>query len=310
MKKNTIKTIIALCLCALFCVSALVACASPPDPVTNGFQPAAAPLETEAVSRAYLSDSPATEEPTEEPTYVPVEETNTIDPELIETAWTFAEKIEKVHEQQFNKTTAEVLINAHFTTVRFTSVTYPDEMLCITLEKDEEGQYKTIPEFTTVEASSGSVNEPDGLHIHDALIEKLEELGNTHISVTADEIRAAGCEAEIGSNEYNNAVATIYGEKLVAYYRDSLNKDSPFCCYDVRFVDSEKDTNSNLYGVHIGFRVRDILPFFHLFDYIPCFDSGTFHPGYEGWLVGWTLLYPDYEDDGSFICNAVMNGAG
>ena len=63
MKKNTIKTIVALCLCALFCVSALAACTAPQGPASEGSKATAEPKETETITEAPATEEPATEEP-------------------------------------------------------------------------------------------------------------------------------------------------------------------------------------------------------------------------------------------------------
>lgn len=73
MKKNTIKTIIALCLCSLLCVSALAACTSPQGPANDGGETADARKETDAPATGdLLTKAPATEAPTEAPTADPL----------------------------------------------------------------------------------------------------------------------------------------------------------------------------------------------------------------------------------------------
>ena len=259
---------------------------------------------------AALTDAP-TSIPTSAPTSVPTAAPEAVDPALIDAAWALAEKLEEVHEQQFDREAAEVQSSAYSATVCFPSVTYPDEVLFIIVEKDGEGGYNADPESVYVGLAEGSADELSHRFDPEAITEKQEEFQNARITVTADEIRSSGCSSEIGSSEYKAAAAAIYGEKLAEYYRASLDEGSPFCCYDVRFVGTEEDVVfPGGYIVLIGFRVRDILPFSYLFGYGPIFESGVLYPDYEGWLVGWTVVAVELEEDGSFASDAVLNSAG
>ena len=239
----------------------------------------------------------------------PTAAADTVDSAIIEAAWAAVEKIEQVHEQQFDKAKAAVQTSADSSTVRFPSVNHSDEVLCVTVEKDESGSYKANWESIYAELAEGAT---DDLNANsDAIGEKQEEFRNANITVTADDVRAFGCGAEIGSSDYKAAVAAIYGEKLAEYYRGSLTEDSPFYCYDIRCVGTELNKDhQDSYDVIIGFRVRDILPFSHLFGYGPIFDSGAIHTDYEGWLVGCTLIEVTPDSDGSFVANAELNSAG
>ncbi|MBO4878714.1 MAG: hypothetical protein J5544_00480, partial [Clostridia bacterium] len=245
--------------------------------------------------------------PTPEPTAAP----DTTETGLIEAAWPIAEKLGEVNNQQFDKAGAAVQSNTYSADVSFPSVTFPGEMLVITVEKDEYGNYKADPWSAYVEPAEWAA---DGLHAQygpEVIGAKHDELANARITVTADEIRAFGCTAEIGSDEYKAAAAALYGEKLAEYYRGSLTEDTPFCCYDVRFVVTQESAiHQDSYDVVIAFRVRDILPFSYLFSYGPTYCNGTYYPGYEGWLVGSTLVHVDLAADGSFASDAYLNGAG
>ncbi|MCR5807966.1 MAG: PT domain-containing protein [Clostridiales bacterium] len=296
MKNSVIKTI-TLLLIAVMLITAFAACNKPDVPVDNS----PAPTEQQA------------EAPTEAPTAAPTEaptEAPAADPAITEAAWAIAEKIEEVHGQKFDKDGATVKLSEHFAEVRFPCVTYEEEVLVVTVEKDGEGSYKADAESVYAELAEGARDRLNARFDPDATGEKQEEFRKAEITVTADEIRARGCEAEIGSDEYKAAAAAVYGEKLAEYYRGSLTEDSPFCCYDVRCVGTEtNDDYEDSYNVLIGFRFRDMLLFSYLFDYGPTYEDGMLYPGYEGWLVGWTLVEVELRDDGSFVANAWLNSA-
>lgn len=238
-----------------------------------------------------------------DPTEVP-EKTGS---ELIDMAWAVAQQLGRVHQQRFNKERARIELSTGAVEVCFPSVTYPDEELWITLERDENGNYAAIPEDTYALCASEAF---DSRLDSDLLAEKRAEFENARITVTADEIRASGCGAEVGSDEYKAAAAALYGEKLAGYYRESLSADTQFGCYETAFVGAEEGDYEDSYYVIIGFRVRDLLPFSILFDYEPSCDRGVRHRGFEGWLTGSTLVDVELAADGSFTCNAVLNGAG
>ncbi|MBR6007339.1 MAG: hypothetical protein IK064_06880, partial [Clostridia bacterium] len=60
---------------------------------------------------------------------------------LIDSAWAIANKLGKVHNQQFDKEGAVIEPGLFSTIVRFPSVTFPGEMLVINVEKSEDGYY-------------------------------------------------------------------------------------------------------------------------------------------------------------------------
>lgn len=62
MKRNTIKTILVLCLCAFLCVSALAACTAPQGPANEGGEPTVAPVQTDPASEAPVTEEPAAPE--------------------------------------------------------------------------------------------------------------------------------------------------------------------------------------------------------------------------------------------------------
>ena len=250
--------------------------------------------------------------PTAEPTSIPTEQADDIDPELIEAAWLIAEKLGQVHEQQFDKAGAEAaLLYADTWEVHFPSVTYPDEMLFVTVKKVGEGGYSAAAESVCLKPAEGAADEVTARIGAGAVTETLEKFGSAAITVTADEIRASGCGDDIRTDGYKAAAASIYGDKLAEYYRTMLTEDSPFCCYDVRFAATEADTiGQDQYIVVIAFRVRDILPFSYLFSYVPYYCDGSLYPEHEGWMIGWTLVDIDLDADGGFTANAVLNGAG
>ena len=258
---------------------------------------------------------PATEAPkTDEPTALPTEPD--LEQDIIEAAWAFAELIEQVHEQQFIKEGAEVKlsVSGNFADVCFASALYPYEMLYITLILNENGNYEVSPASCYIDRAEGvSIDVTDARFGDDAIGNKSDELHNAQIVVTVDDVRAAGCEEEIGSNEYRAAVAEVYGEKLAEYYRGSFTEDSLFYCFDVRCIDTEAGSTvypeDSYYNIVIAFRVRDIRPFSYLFSFGPYFESGTFHPDYEGWLLYWTYVNIELQEDGSFVCDAYLNGA-
>ena len=258
---------------------------------------------------------PATEAPkTDEPTALPTEPD--LEQDIIEAAWAFAEKIAQVHEQQFDKEGAEVKFSAEgkYADLCFASSLYPDEMLYITLERDENGNYEVNPMSCYIDRAEGASIDVTDARFGDGTIgKKSEELHNAQIVVTVDDVRASGCEAEIGSSEYKAAVAEVYGEKLAEYYRGSFTEDSLFYCFDVRYVEAEAGSTvypeDSYYNIVIAFRIRDIRPFSYLFSLGPYFESGTFHPDYEGWLLYWTYVNIELQEDGSFVCDAYLNGA-
>ncbi|MCI7778172.1 MAG: hypothetical protein MR530_01090, partial [Clostridiales bacterium] len=214
---------------------------------------------------------PATEAPmTDEPTALPTEPD--LEQDIIEAAWAFAELIEQVHEQQFIKEGAEVKlsVSGNFADVCFASALYPYEMLYITLILNENGNYEVSPASCYIDRAEGvSIDVTDARFGDDAIGNKSDELHNAQIVVTVDDVRAAGCEEEIGSNEYRAAVAEVYGEKLAEYYRGSFTEDSLFYCFDVRCIDTEAGSTvypeDSYYNIVIAFRVRDIRPFSYLF---------------------------------------------
>lgn len=282
------KKIIAAALTLILIIS-FAACKAP---VPTPMEPTAAP----------------TAEPTETPTAEPAESSDPIDPAIIDAAWTVAQKLEQVHLVTFDK--AGAMIMAEYSIeVRFPCVTQPDEVLIVSVEKDDEGNYKPNAESVYMgcsdeDALSARFDKSD-------LEMMLVEFSNAEIKVTADDVRAFGCEAVLSSHEYMTAAVAAYGEKLATYYRERLTEDSPFCCYDVRCVGTEVNEGyDDSYNILIGFRFRDILLGSYLFDYVPLYDSGMLHPDYEGWFVGWTLVEVKLGDDGSFTHNAVLNGAG
>lgn len=252
-------------------------------------------------------DARATDEPTDAPTAEPTEVPEKTGSELIDMAWAVAQQLGRVHQQSFNKERARIELSTSAVEVCFPSVTYPDEELWITLERDENGNYAAIPEDTCALRASEAF---DSRLDSDLLAEKRAEFESARITVTADEIRASGCNAAVGSDEYKAAAAALYGEKLAGYYRESLSADTQFGCYETAFVGSEEGDYEDSYYVIIGFRVRDLLPFSILFDYEPSCDRGVRHQGFEGWLTGSTLVDVELAADGSFTCNAVLNGAG
>ena len=221
-----------------------------------------------------------------------------------------------MHEQQFIKEGAEVKlsVSGNFADVCFASALYPYEMLYITLILNENGNYEVSPASCYIDRAEGvSIDVTDARFGDDAIGNKSDELHNAQIVVTVDDVRAAGCEEEIGSNEYRAAVAEVYGEKLAEYYRGSFTEDSLFYCFDVRCIDTEAGSTvypeDSYYNIVIAFRVRDIRPFSYLFSLGPYFESGTFHPDYEGWLLYWTYVNIELQEDGSFVCDAYLNGA-
>ena len=234
---------------------------------------------------------------------------------IIETAWAFAELIEQVHEQQFIKEGAEVKlsVSGNFADVCFASALYPYEMLYITLILNENGNYEVSPASCYIDRAEGvSIDVTDARFGDDAIGNKSDELHNAQIVVTVDDVRAAGCEEEIGSNEYRAAVAEVYGEKLAEYYRGSFTEDSLFYCFDVRFVEAQIARgilSDSHYNIIIVFRVSDIRPFSYLFSFGPYFVSGAYHPEYEGWLLYWNYVNIELQEDGSFVCDAYLNGA-
>lgn len=258
---------------------------------------------------------PATEAPkTDEPTALPTEPD--LEQDIIEAAWAFAEKIAQVHEQQFDKEGAEVKlsVSGNFADVCFASALYPYEMLYITLILNENGNYEVSPASCYIDRAEGvSIDVTDARFGDDAIGNKSDELHNAQIVVTVDDVRAAGCEEEIGSNEYRAAVAEVYGEKLAEYYRGSFTEDSLFYCFDVRCIDTEAGSTvypeDSYYNIVIAFRVRDIRPFSYLFSFGPYFVSGAYHPEYEGWLLYWNYVNIELQEDGSFVCDAYLNGA-
>ena len=258
---------------------------------------------------------PATEAPkTDEPTALPTEPD--LEQDIIEAAWAFAEMIAQVHEQQFDKEGAEVKlsVSGNFADVCFASALYPYEMLYITLILNENGNYEVSPASCYIDRAEGvSIDVTDARFGDDAIGNKSDELHNAQIVVTVDDVRAAGCEEEIGSNEYRAAVAEVYGEKLAEYYRGSFTEDSLFYCFDVRCIDTEAGSTvypeDSYYNIVIAFRVRDIRPFSYLFSFGPYFVSGAYHPEYEGWLLYWTYVNTELQEDGSFVCDAYLNGA-
>lgn len=258
---------------------------------------------------------PATEAPkTDEPTALPTEPD--LEQDIIEAAWAFAEMIAQVHEQQFIKEGAEVKlsVSGNFADVCFASALYPYEMLYITLILNENGNYEVSPASCYIDRAEGvSIDVTDARFGDDAIGNKSDELHNAQIVVTVDDVRAAGCEEEIGSNEYRAAVAEVYGEKLAEYYRGSFTEDSLFYCFDVRCIDTEAGSTvypeDSYYNIVIAFRVRDIRPFSYLFSFGPYFVSGAYHPEYEGWLLYWNYVNIELQEDGSFVCDAYLNGA-
>ena len=257
---------------------------------------------------------PATEAPkTDEPTALPTEPD--LEQDIIEAAWAFAELIEQVHEQQFIKEGAEVKlsVSGNFADVCFASALYPYEMLYITLILNENGNYEVSPASCYIDRAEGvSIDVTDARFGDDAIGNKSDELHNAQIVVTVDDVRAAGCEEEIGSNEYRAAVAEVYGEKLAEYYRGSFTEDSLFYCFDVRFVEAQIARgilSDSHYNIIIVFRVSDIRPFSYLFSFGPYFVSGAYHPEYEGWLLYWNYVNIELQEDGSFVCDAYLNGA-
>ncbi|MGN0786284.1 MAG: hypothetical protein ACI4OB_02640 [Christensenellales bacterium] len=259
------------------------------------------------------TEAPMTDEPTDLPTATPQPD---LEQDIIEAAWAFAEMIAQVHEQQFDKEGAEVKFSAEgkYANLCFTSALYPDEMLYITLERDENGNYEVNPMSCYIDRAEGASIDVTDARFGDGTIgKKSEELHNAQIVVTVDDVRASGCEAEIGSSEYKAAVAEVYGEKLAEYYRGSFTEDSLFYCFDVRCIDTEAGSTvypeDSYYNIVIAFRVRDIRPFSYLFSLGPYFESGTFHPDYEGWLLYWTYVNIELQEDGSFVCDAYLNGA-
>lgn len=258
------------------------------------------------------TEAPKTDEPTDLPTATPQPD---LEQTIIETAWAFAELIEQVHEQQFIKEGAEVKlsVSGNFADVCFASALYPYEMLYITLILNENGNYEVSPASCYIDRAEGvSIDVTDARFGDDAIGNKSDELHNAQIVVTVDDVRAAGCEEEIGSNEYRAAVAEVYGEKLAEYYRGSFTEDSLFYCFDVRFVEAQIARgilSDSHYNIIIVFRVSDIRPFSYLFSFGPYFVSGAYHPEYEGWLLYWNYVNIELQEDGSFVCDAYLNGA-
>lgn len=258
------------------------------------------------------TEAPMTDEPTDLPTATPQQD---LEQTIIETAWAFAELIEQVHEQQFIKEGAEVKlsVSGNFADVCFASALYPYEMLYITLILNENGNYEVSPASCYIDRAEGvSIDVTDARFGDDAIGNKSDELHNAQIVVTVDDVRAAGCEEEIGSNEYRAAVAEVYGEKLAEYYRGSFTEDSLFYCFDVRFVEAQIARgilSDSHYNIIIVFRVSDIRPFSYLFSFGPYFVSGAYHPEYEGWLLYWNYVNIELQEDGSFVCDAYLNGA-
>ena len=281
---------------------------------------------TEPATEAPMTDEPtdlptATPQQDSEPTAEPTADLPTATPQqdleqtIIETAWAFAELIEQVHEQQFIKEGAEVKlsVSGNFADVCFASDLYPYEMLYITLILNENGNYEVSPASCYIDRAEGvSIDVTDARFGDDAIGNKSDELHNAQIVVTVDDVRAAGCEEEIGSNEYRAAVAEVYGEKLAEYYRGSFTEDSLFYCFDVRFVEAQIARgilSDSHYNIIIVFRVSDIRPFSYLFSFGPYFVSGAYHPEYEGWLLYWNYVNIELQEDGSFVCDAYLNGA-
>lgn len=252
-----------------------------------------------------------TEPSATDPAIISTTQPENLAPEFIETAWVIAEKLGQVHKQQFDKARADITLSAYFAEVRFPSITFPDEVLCITAEKDTAGNYMIVPGNVYFEPAEDASDSFKKRLDSCAFEEKNAEFLSAEIRVTTDDIRSSGCKDTIGSSEYKTAAATVYGDKLAAYYRSSLSNNSPFCCYDVRCVGIEADEDyEDTYIILIGFRFRDILLNSYLFNYVPIYDDGTRHPDFEGWMVGWTLITVDPNDDGCFVGNAFLNGAG
>lgn len=242
---------------------------------------------------------------------IPENESSDAPSGLIDSAWAIAKKLGKVHDQQFDKEGAVIEPGLFSTVVRFPSVTFPGEMLVINVEKNEDGYYSADSWSVYIEPAEWAADELHAQYGPEVISAKHDELANARITVTADELRASGCGAEIGSDEYKAAAAALYGEKLAEYYRGNLTADTPFCCYDARFVCTQESViHQDSYDVVIAFRIRDILPFSYLFSYGLNYCDMTCYPGYEGWLVGSTLVQVELAADGSFTCDAYLNGAG
>ena len=301
---------------ALIMVLAAVGCN------TTTTKPTAEPATEDPITENTTGLPTATPQQDSEPTAEPTADLPTATPQqdleqtIIETAWAFAELIEQVHEQQFIKEGAEVKlsVSGNFADVCFASALYPYEMLYITLILNENGNYEVSPASCYIDRAEGvSIDVTDARFGDDAIGNKSDELHNAQIVVTVDDVRAAGCEEEIGSNEYRAAVAEVYGEKLAEYYRGSFTEDSLFYCFDVRCIDTEAGSTvypeDSYYNIVIAFRVRDIRPFSYLFSFGPYFVSGAYHPEYEGWLLYWNYVNIELQEDGSFVCDAYLNGA-
>ncbi len=234
---------------------------------------------------------------------------------FIEEAWKLVSRIEVVHNQQYDKAAATVLgLSTNNITVHFPSLNIPGQECTVFMEKGERGNFEiwaSLPETTDDEAGAAYL---EWLYDEAKCGEKMVELMNMQLTVTESDVRASGCTAAIGTDEYRDAVANCYMQKLVELYTNDFNHLSPFRCYEVRGIKCVKEEwpySDGSYTIVIAFRAEDPLALVSLFDYVPEFVVNTkYSMDLYGWLSGWTMVDIDVAADGSWTGSGMLNGAG
>lgn len=233
---------------------------------------------------------------------------------FIEEAWKVINRISEVHNLQFDKATATVSRSGSKNVrVDFPLVSIPGQVYQVLFEKNENGNFvvwAVAPEETDDEAGAAYTE----WRINEAKTgEKLVELSDTQLTVTESDVRAYGCTAAIGTDEYLDAVANCYMQKLVALYTEEFGADSPFRCYEVRGTHCGKagaPYTGTVYTIVIDFRTKDPLALMYVFDFMPWFIVNTeYSMDLYGWLSAWTTVDINVAADGSWSGSGMLNGA-
>lgn len=233
---------------------------------------------------------------------------------FIEEAWKVINRISEVHNLQFDKAMATVSRSGSKNVrVDFPLVSIPGQVYQVLFEKNENGNFvvwAVAPEETDDEAGAAYTE----WRINEAkTYEKLAELSDTQLTVTESDVRAYGCTAAIGTDEYLDAVANCYMQKLVALYTEEFGADSPFRCYEVRGTHCGKagaPYTGTVYTIVIDFRTKDPLALMYVFDFIPWFIVNTeYSMDLYGWLSAWTMVDINVAADGSWTGSGMLNGA-
>ena len=279
-----------------------------------GGEPTQTPTQAPTQVPTHAPTQAPTARPTSAPTAAPDPEGKT-DEWFIEEAWRLMNRIADVHVQQFDKDSAVVTrTGSDYVSVDFDSVSIPGQVYRVKMEKDERGSYRIWAVFTEIaeneagEAYRELLNEADPYG-------KAAELRETRIVVTKADVRAYGCTAAVGTDEYREAIANCYMQKLVELYSREFDHLSPFRCYEVRGMhcgndDDEDGASPSSYQIVIAFRTQDPLALTYLFDLIPeIYVNTKYSLDYYGWLSAWTSVEIVPAADGSWSCSAMLNGA-